>query len=113
MNTVQLVLGLSAAALPTIAVLVGILLNRNDVSRLDSRISALEISLRGEMVALQTSLRGEMVALQTSLRGEMVALQASLRGEMALLRSQFHSDIMMLVSSDEEQDQRITRLENR
>ena len=79
-DTIQLVLGISAAALPTITVLVEILLNRSETSRIDARISALEMGLRGEM---------------------------------AMLRSQFHSDVLMLLSSDKEQDKRITRLENR
>ena len=85
----QLVLGITAAALPTITVLVGILLNRSDSQRLDTRITLLETSLRGEMADLTNSLRSEMSALATSLRSEMSAM-----------RGQFHSDIMMLVSSD-------------
>jgi hypothetical protein len=78
---------LLTVAIPTLMVLVGILLNRNDANRLDSRITALETSLRGEM---------------TSIRSEMVTL-----------RSQFHNDVLMLLGSDKEQDRRITRLEER
>jgi hypothetical protein len=66
--------GIAAAALPTITVLVGILLNRSESSRLDARISALETGLRAEF------------------RGEI----GSLRGEMAAMRAQFHSDVLML-----------------
>jgi hypothetical protein len=86
-DTVQLALGISAAALPTITVLVGILLNRGESTRLDTRIASLDVSLRGDM--------------------------ASMRAALAALRNQFHADVLMLLSSDKEQDQRITRLENR
>jgi hypothetical protein len=74
-------------ALPTLMVLIGILLNRNDANRLDARITALEASLRAEM--------------------------GSIHAEMVSLRNQFHSDILMLLGHDKEQDQRITRLEGR
>jgi len=90
-ENLQIILGISAAALPTITVLVGILLNRSEYSRLDARITAFESSLRAEF------------------RAEF----GTLRGEIAAMRAQFHSDVLMLLSSDKEQDQRITRLENR
>ena len=90
-ETTQLVLGLSAAMLPTLSVLVGIPINRNDTTRLDTRISDLEVSLGGEISGLE----------------------ASLRGEMAAMRAQSHSDVLMHMGSDKEQDARITRLENR
>lgn len=90
-DAMSITLGVAAAALPTITVLVGILLNRNDANRLDSRITALEISLRGEISSLQSSLRGEIAAA----------------------RQQFHSDVLMLLGSDKEQDRRITQLETR
>jgi len=90
-DTIQLVLGISAAALPTITVLVGILLNRSDTS----------------------SIRNEMGAMRAQLQGEMAAMRTQLQGEMGAMRAQFHNDVLMLLSSDKEQDQRITRLENR
>ena len=62
---------LAGSALPTLMVLIGILLNRNDINRLDGRITALETSLRAEM--------------------------ASLRAEMNAMRDRFHSDMMMLI----------------
>jgi hypothetical protein len=80
-----------AITLPTLMVLVGILLNRNDANRLDARMTALEASLRAEMMALESSVRAEMAAL----------------------RAQFHNDVLMLLGSDKEQDMRITRLEQR
>ncbi len=45
-----------AIGLPTLSVLVGILLNRNDVSRLDSRITTEVSALRGDMQGI----RGEI-----------------------------------------------------
>ncbi len=86
-DTIAATLAISAGVLPTVTVLVGILLNRNDTTWLDARISALEVSLRGDMAAF--------------------------RGELAATRAQFHSDVLMLLGSDKEQDARITRLEAR
>ena len=75
--------------IPTLAVLVGILLNRNDASRLDSRITT-EVS---------------------ALRGEINALDRSLRTEIQAGRKQSHDDIMVLVGIAREHETRITRLE--
>lgn len=78
-------------SLPSLMVLVGILVNRNDANRLDARIT------------------NEISRLESSIRSDMAAM----RGEMSAMRNQFHSDVLMLVSSDKEQDRRITRLEER
>ena len=59
--------------------------------------------------ALENSLRAEMSGLENSLRIEM----ATLRAEMAAMRAQFHSDVLMLVAHGQEQDRRITRLEEK
>ena len=45
-----------AIALPTLTVLVGILLNRNDTARLDARISGLESRMSNELAALRTEI---------------------------------------------------------
>ncbi len=78
-------------SLPSLMVLVGILVNRNDANRLDARIT------------------NEISRLESSIRSDMAAM----RGEMSAMRTQFHSDVLMLMSSDKEQDRRITRLEER
>ncbi len=109
---------LAGSALPTLMVLVGILLNRNDINRLDTQMHGLrgEMStLRGEMNAL----RGEMNALRgefNGLRGEMNSLRGEfngLRGEFNGLRSQMHSDMMMLMSTNGDFDKRISKIEER
>jgi hypothetical protein len=78
---------LAGSALPTLMVLIGILLNRNDINRLDGRITALEGSLRGEMHGL--------------------------RGEMNAMRDRFHADMMMLMSSNAALDARVSKLEEK
>ena len=82
---------LAGSALPTLMVLVGILLNRSDISRLDGRITALEGSLRAEMKSIESSLRGEMNAM----------------------RDRFHSDMMMLMSSNAALDALVSKLEEK
>jgi hypothetical protein len=47
---------LLAIGLPTLSVLVGILLNRSDVSRLDGRISTEVSSLRGDIQGLRNDM---------------------------------------------------------
>jgi hypothetical protein len=47
--------------IPTLMVLVGILLNRNDSSRIDGRISSLENRLDGRISALESRLHGDMM----------------------------------------------------
>ena len=83
----EALVALAGSALPTLVVLVGILLNRNNINRLDGRITALEGSLRGEM--------------------------GSLRGEMNSMRDRFHADMMMLMSSNASLDARVSKLEEK
>lgn len=82
---------LAGSALPTLMVLVGILITRSGIARLDGRINTLEGSMRGEMKAMEGSLRGEMNAL----------------------RDRFHSDMMMLMSSNAGLDARVSKLEEK
>ena len=52
---------LLAIGLPTLTILVGILLNRNDACRLDARISALENRLDGRITGLESRLHARMM----------------------------------------------------
>jgi len=88
---------LAGSALPTLMVLVGILLNRNDINRLDTQMN----SLRGEMNGLRSEFNG--------LRSEFNGLRSEFNG----LRSQMHSDMMMLMSTNGEFDKRISHLEEK
>jgi archaellum component FlaC len=88
---------LAGSALPTLMVLVGILLNRNDINRLDTQIAG----LRGEMNGLRSEFNG--------LRSEFNGLRSEFNG----LRSQMHSDMMMLMSTNGEFDKRISKLEEK
>jgi hypothetical protein len=85
---------LAGSALPTLMVLVGILLNRNDINRLDGRIPALETSLRMEMATLRAEI-------------------GSLRSEMNAMRDRFHADMMMAMSGNGVLDARISKLEEK
>ncbi len=46
---------------PTFAVMIGILLNRTDASRIDGRISSLENRLDGRITALESRLHADMM----------------------------------------------------
>jgi hypothetical protein len=47
--------------IPTLTVLVGILLNRSDYSKLDSRMSSMETRLDGRMTALEGRFHADMM----------------------------------------------------
>ena len=60
-----------AIGLPTLTVLVGILLNRNDYNRLDGRISSLEGRIAGEINGVRSEiskLRDEVTAIRSDQR---------------------------------------------
>ena len=92
----ELALALIPAALPTLMVLVGILLNQNAINRVDGRLAAIDTRMTG---------------MENGLRAEIAASQNSLRAEIAASRKQSHDDIVMLLGHDRDQDIRITRLE--
>jgi uncharacterized membrane protein len=71
------------AAVPTLAVMIAVLLNRNDANQ-----------IRNDM---------------SQIRNEM----SQIRNDMSKMRDLFHSDIMHLLEHDRDQDSRITRIEER
>ena len=75
--------GILAIGLPTLTVLVGILLNRNDAARLDTRITtetaALRAMLTTEIASLRAMLTTETAALGSTLTGEVNSLRADIR----------------------------------
>jgi hypothetical protein len=75
------------ATIPTLAVLVGILLNQNGLNRLESRMTAMENRLARRI---------------DTLAAEIVAL-----------RKQLHDDIVMLIGRDTDKSERLARLEER
>ena|SRR5271154_430841 len=79
-----------AITLPTLSVSVGILLNRNDVARLDTRIN----SLQTQMIADFSALRGEMNKMREQigiarddLRSEIGSVRDNLRREIGVVRN--------------------------
>jgi len=75
------------ATIPTLAVLVGILLNQNGLNRLEARMTAMENRLDRRI---------------DTLAAEIVAL-----------RKQLHDDIVMLIGRDTDKAERLARLEER
>jgi hypothetical protein len=83
----EILLATIPATIPTLAVLVGILLNQSGLNRLEGRIGSLETRLDGRINALSS--------------------------EIVSLRKQLHDDIIMLVGRDTEKSERLARLEER
>ena len=71
--------------IPTLMVLVGILLNRNDSSRLDGRISQMEGRIDGRLNTVEARLNG--------------------------IEGRLHSDMILVIGKLTELDVRIARLE--
>jgi hypothetical protein len=97
--------------IPTLAVLLGILLNRNDSNRLDSRITTVAAELRSEIHALRTELHSEIQSLRTELHSEIQSSRTELRGEIIAVGSQSHNDMVMLLRIYGDLESRTTRLE--
>ncbi len=70
-----------AIAVPTLAILFGILLNRQDA-----------LSIRAELKAVEQGLRSEIGTLRRDVYAEL----GSLRAEMVLLRNSIHADMVGL-----------------
>lgn len=58
--------------IPTLMVLVGILVNRNDSSRIDGRISSLKNRPDGRISGLEGSLEGRINSLESRLHADMM-----------------------------------------
>ena len=58
---IELVLASIAAVLPTVTVLVGILLNRNDYNKLDARLSSELARLDSRITALENRFHSDMM----------------------------------------------------
>lgn len=66
----EIMLATIRATVPTLAVLVGILLNQNGIHRLDARIHSLE----ARMTALESRLHTDIVRLETRLNDAVIML---------------------------------------
>jgi sensor domain CHASE-containing protein len=77
----------AAVAMPTFATLLGILLNRRDVDRLDRRIESVEVRLDKRLDSVDSRLNQ-----QTQV---------------------FHQDVLSLLKMHQELDTRLTRMEQR
>jgi hypothetical protein len=75
------------ATIPTLAVLVGILLNQNGLDGLESRMTAMENRLDRRI--------------------------DTLAAEIFALRKQLHDDIVMFIGRDTDKSERLARLEER
>ena len=82
------------SVLPTLMVLVGILLNKNDINQVRTSIS----ELRGEMASVRTELRAEI---------------SGVRAELGDFKAQSHNDIMTLTGLYHDIDKRVSRLEDK
>jgi hypothetical protein len=90
MNTLNAI----ALAVPTLVVLIGILMNRQENAALRSELRSVEGSLRSEIKSVESSLRSEIKSVESSLRSEIKSVENSLRSEMVQLRNSVHADMV-------------------
>jgi hypothetical protein len=81
---------LLAILIPTLTVLVGILLNRNDFSKLEGRLSAVENRLDARIGGVESRLDSRMNGLE----------------------SRFHTDMLMVIGKLTELEIRVARAES-
>jgi len=91
-------LAIIPATIPTLAVLIGILLNQYGISRLDKRGDRIEDSID----RLEAKLEGRIVSLETKVDTRVDALSR-----------QINDGIVMLVGRDTDKVERLARLEER
>lgn len=91
---------LIAVLIPTFTVLVGILLNKSDNNKLDTRLSGMESRLDARISGLESRLDARMNGLESRLDARMNGLEA-----------RFHADMLMLIGKTTEWDVRVSHLE--
>ncbi len=91
-----------AAVLPTLAVLTGILLNRNEYSKLDARLGS-------EIGKLDARLGSEIGKLDARLSSEI----AKLDNRLSSVEGRLHSDMMQVIGKLTELEVRAARLEEK
>lgn len=69
---------LIAAAVPTLAVVIGIVRNELAIKGLGDRVQGLDTSLSGRITTLDTSLSGRITSLETSLSARVSSLESRL-----------------------------------
>lgn len=69
--TDSIIVATVAASVPTIAVLIGILLNHNHANRLDTRIGQTESALRAEIAAARGELQANILAARLELHNDI------------------------------------------
>jgi len=97
--------------IPTLMVLVGILLNRTDSSRIDGRISSLENRLDGRMSGIESKLESKIGALESKLEAKIGSLESRLEGRIGALESRLHADIMVVIGKLTGLEVRVSRQE--
>lgn len=82
MTNLQLML---AIGIPTLMVLIGILLNRSDIT-----------ALRSEMVQLRADITKDVTAFRADIHKDMTAFRADIHKDMTTLRDSIHRDMVSL-----------------
>ncbi len=111
---------LISAALPTLMVLIGILLNRNDINRLDGRISSLESKMEARFSAQDAKMDARFALvdakiekLSASLDGKIESRSLQTDAKLERLSELVHQGILNLNVRSGEHDTRISLLEEK
>ena len=94
----DLIIPIFTASFPTLAVLVGILLNRSESVRLDGSINALESRLNAKIGGID---------------GRLSGIENRLDARLTALDNRFHSDMDHVISKLTELTVRVARLEEK
>jgi hypothetical protein len=92
MNTLNAI----ALLVPTVAVFIGILMNRQETFAIRAELRSVEASLRGEIKSVETTMRAEMIQLRKDINADMLQLRKDLTADMAQLRKDLNADMVQL-----------------
>ncbi len=91
---------LLAVLIPTLTILVGILLNRNEYSKLESGLNGMESKLDTRLSGMENRLDARIGGVESRLDGRMNSLEG-----------RFHADMLMVIGKLTELEVRVARLE--
>ena len=94
----EILLAALAVALPTITALVGILLGRNDFTKLDARMGAIENRLDSRISGIESKIGG---------------VETRLDARISSLENRFHADMVQVIGKLTELEVRTARLEEK
>lgn len=92
----QLVIAIVTALTPTVAVFLGVLIQRQDSRDLRSEMTALRKDMQSDMVGLRKDMQSDIAGLRKDMQSDIAGLRKDMQSDMLSLRNQVHADLLMI-----------------